>query len=709
MNLKHVLSRLAINKVSRFNGRRTPSWNYREICTCRYIQSANLSRSPNTPMAHWVFHRFIHSGQETLFSGAKGVETASDSLESEDDDAVMNEFLSRFVWIMRGKLSEVYTDAHRKEIDAMLQIIVAKVVSEMEEDFLEHFIDSESASMSQDFSEDLWATVREVSSVVLEDMKKAKKKEKMKGFLQSEEVKEMTRFAGEIGIRGDMLRELRFKWAREKLEDSEFYESLARMRKDSMEPDVESKIREASGNNTEGEDNDQVVSLPRRSGKIKYNIYGLDLSKPKWAEVAEQIHETGGSLWPQETKPITGECKIVTEKIISLQVDEDPSPLIAEWTELLQPSRVDWVQLLDRLKEQNDQMYFKVAELVLDEESFQTNVRDYSQLVDAHANHNKLDDAERIIKKMNEKGIMHDILTKTIMIHMYCKAGKLDLAKEAFESLRTQGFQPDMKVYTSMILAYVNVGDQKSAKALLTDIEFKNLKPSEDLFLAVLRSYAVIADPVGASWVMDRMHIAGYQSGLESNSYMVEVYSRSGSPEEARKYFDEIIKSGNKPDDKCVARMIAAYANKNLLDEALRLLLQLEKDGIELGLDTYSVLIDWLGKLQLIDEAEDLLGKFTEKGVSPSLDVHISLCDMYSRSREEKKTLQALGVLEANKEKLKHDEFERVINGLIAGGFRKDADRIRTLMIDRGFKESNQLNVAFQAFQTFNRTRSSRK
>ncbi|KAL8211548.1 hypothetical protein R6Q57_005985 [Mikania cordata] len=709
MNLKHVLSRLAINKVSRFNCRRTTSWNYREICTCRYIQSANLSRSPNTPMAHWVFHRHIHSGQETFFSGAKGVETASDSLESEDDDAVMNEFLSRFVWIMRGKLSEVYTDAHRKEIDAMLQIIVAKVVSEMEEDRLEHFIDSESASMSQDFSEDLWATVREVSSVVLEDMKKAKKKEKMKGFLQSEEVKEMTRFAGEIGIRGDMLRELRFKWAREKLEDSEFYESLARIRKDSMEPDVESKIREASRNNTEGEDNDQVVSLPRRSGKIKYNIYGLDLSKPKWAEVAEQIHETGGSLWPQETKPITGECKIVTEKIISLQVDEDPSPLIAEWTELLQPSRVDWVQLLDRLKEQNDQMYFKVAELVLDEESFQTNVRDYSQLVDAHAYHNKLDDAERIIKKMNEKGIMHDILTKTIMIHVYCKAGKLDLAKEAFESLRTQGFQPDMKVYTSMILAYVNVGDQKSAKALLTDIEFKNLKPSEDLFLAVLRSYALIADPVGASWVMDRMHIAGYQSGLESNSYLVEAYSRSGSPEEARKYFDEIIKSGNKPDDKCVARMIAAYANKNLLDEALRLLLQLEKDGIELGLDTYSVLIDWLGKLQLIDEAEDLLGKFTEKGVSPSLDVHISLCDMYSRSREEKKTLQALGVLEANKEKLKHDEFERVINGLIAGGFRKDADRIRTLMIDRGFKESNQLNVAFQAFQTLNRPRSSRK
>ncbi|KAL8226650.1 hypothetical protein R6Q57_016482 [Mikania cordata] len=120
-------------------------------------------------MTHWVFHRFIDSSQETVFSGAKGVETASESLESEVNDAVMNEFLSRCILDYAG-------------------------------------------------------------------------------------------FAGEIGIQVDMLRELRFKWACEKLEDSEFYESLARMHKDAMEREVESKIHEASGNNTKGEDSDQVVS-----------------------------------------------------------------------------------------------------------------------------------------------------------------------------------------------------------------------------------------------------------------------------------------------------------------------------------------------------------------------------------------------------------------------------------------------------------------
>ncbi|KAI3717695.1 hypothetical protein L1987_69472 [Smallanthus sonchifolius] len=646
-------------------------------------------------MADSIFRRFIHSSQETVFSGAKGVETVS--LESEDDDdAVINEFLSRFVWIMRGKLTEVYTEADKKEIDAMLHVIVGKVVSEMEEDRLEQFIDSG----SQDFSEDLWTTVREVSSVVLEDMKKAKKKEKMRSFLQSEEVKEMTRFAGEIGIRGDMLRELRFKWAREKLEDSDFYESLERMRKEAMEPEVESQ---SHGNDEDEDDDDQVVSLPKRSGKIKYNIYGLDLSKPKWAEVAEQIHEAGGSIWPQEAKPISGKCKVVTERIVSLQVDDDPSPLIAEWIELLQPTRVDWVALLDRLKEQNVQMYFKVAELVLDEETFQTNVRDYSQLVDEHAKHNQLDDAERIIQKMNEKGLTPDIWTKTTMVHMYSKAGNLNLAKQAFESLKSQGFQPDHKVYSSMVTAYINAGDLNSADSLLKNMELNKFNPSEDLYLALLRSFALNADPTGADRILTQMEYRGYQLGLESYTYLIEAYSRSGNPYQARKYFDDIIKHGYKPDDKCIALMIAAYASKNLLDNGLQLLLQLEKDGTELGLATYAVLIDWLSKLQLVDEAEDLLEKFTEKGVSPSLDVHISLCNMYAHAREEKKTLQALGVLEANKDKLKFVDFERVIKALIAGGFWQDAERMHKLMTDQGFK-SIPLSISLQASQT-SRTR----
>lgn len=277
----------------------------------------------------------------------------------------MNEFLSRFVWIMRGKLSEVYTDYDKKTIDGMLLIIVEKVVSEMEKGGLEQMLGTAMATPSDDFSEDLWITVWEVSNEVLKDMEKAAKKEKMKTFLQSEEIKEMCKFAGEAGIRGDLLRELRFKWAREKLEETEFYQSLERLIED--EAKESETVSEGAAINENGsdfvmgeEEKAKVVSLPTRRGKIKYKIYGLDLSDPKWAEVADKIQETGEIIWPQEPKPISGKCKIVTERILSLGEEDDPSPLLAEWVELLQPSRIDWLTLLDRLKEKNTRVYFKV-------------------------------------------------------------------------------------------------------------------------------------------------------------------------------------------------------------------------------------------------------------------------------------------------------------------------------------------------------------
>ncbi|XVF63836.1 hypothetical protein PTKIN_Ptkin09bG0118500 [Pterospermum kingtungense] len=144
-----------------------------------------------------------------------------------------------------------------------------------------------------------------------------------------------------------------------------------------------------------------------------------------------------------------------------------------------------------------------------------------------------------------------------------------------------------------------------------------------------------------------------------------------------------MIKLDHRLDDKCTASTIAAYEKENFLDKALGLILQLEKDGFEPGTATYTVLVDgW---------------------------VHVSLCDMYSRAGLEKKALQALGVLEAKKEELGSDEFERTINALITGGFVQDAWRIRGLMEARGFAPSEQLKIALLASQAFSGKRPAKR
>ncbi|CAK7356007.1 unnamed protein product [Dovyalis caffra] len=117
------------------------------------------------------------------------------------------------------------------------------------------------AITSQYFSEDLWKTVWEVRNTMLEDMKKERNKEKMKGFLQYEEV-------------------CRFKWAHEKMKESDFYEGLNHFKEEDR---AQEKV-EKEGNNamTMGEqcrDHDGlkllIKSMRRKSliGLRNQNLY----------------------------------------------------------------------------------------------------------------------------------------------------------------------------------------------------------------------------------------------------------------------------------------------------------------------------------------------------------------------------------------------------------------------------------------------------
>lgn len=650
------------------------------------------------------FRRFSSEG--TILS-----ESYNDSEDGSEEDAAMTEFLSRFVWIMRGKLSEAYPRCDKETINGMLLIIVDKVVGEMGKDGLQLMPVAGAANGSQDLSEDLWNTVREVSNVVLDDMQKAQQKEKLKGFLQSEEVKEMCRFAGEIGIRGDMLRELRFKWAREKMEESEFYQNLESLRVTESQTSAQEQSEGAEGT-TSGVHGDitekkpKVVSLPKRHGKIKYKIYGLDLSDPRWAEVADKVHQSEEMIWPEEPKPISGRCEIITEKILSLQEQDDPSPLLGEWVELLQPSRIDWIALLEKMKEKNSGSYLKVAELVLAEQSFQANTLDYAKLIDAHTKENRLEDAQRIIDKMKENGIQPAILMSSVLIHMYSKTGNLELAQKEYRSMKEHGLQPDIRVYKSLIKACVNAGLPKQGQLVMLDMTADGFKPALEDYLFLLRSFAQCGDVSNAQRIVANMQFDGFEPNVETCGLLVEAYARAGDSEQARHNFDYMLRLGHKPDDKSTAILVAAYEKDNQLDEALKLVLTLEKEnGFEPGVATYTVLVDWLSKMKLVEEVEQILKKISELGEVPPLDLQISLCDMYSQVGNEKKTLQALGVIESKSDQLGAKAFERIINALLVGGFANDAKRMSELMEARGFKPSESLNVSKIWAPTFSRRR----
>ncbi|KAG0462981.1 hypothetical protein HPP92_021457 [Vanilla planifolia] len=617
--------------------------------------------------------------------------------EEGEEDAAMNEFLSRFVWSIRGKISETYPDLSRDTRDTMILVICQKVVARLEPG-------SESTASSEppfELSEDLWKTIWEVSAAVQEAMRRDRVRMELRKYLHCDEVKQMCRFASDVGIRGEFLRELRFKWAKEKLEEVDFYREIDRMRE-------QVKIEEQKENGLIPDSKEEkdvmpkVTALPQRRGKIKYKIYGLDMSDPKWLEISHKLEEAEKYIMPMEVQPVVGQSKRVEDKIMSLDPNKDDlQPLLKDFAETLSAKRVDLLALLNRIKERNEDLYFKAAELLLDEHTFDTNIRDYSKLIDVHSKAGRIQDAERILSKMLEKGIQPDVLTSIILVHMYCKSGDLNRAKEAFEKLKQEGFQPDLAVYSSMITAYVNAGIPKQGEFLIREMEGNDVKPTRELYMQLLQAFASSGQVDAAQRIVNTMRFAGIQLTIEAYAFR-EAYSQAGDPDQAQGHFDHMMTTGLKPDDKCTACMVAAYAKKNFLDKALDLLLKLEKDGFEPGIETNSVLVDWLGRLQLVEEVELLLKKIEEIGEPPLL-VHVSLCDMYSMAKNEHKARQALNVLEGKKNLLKADQFERIVRGLLAGGFSSDAKRMYDVMQQQGFTPSEQTKVILTAAQSIPR------
>ncbi|KAG9455301.1 hypothetical protein H6P81_008205 [Aristolochia fimbriata] len=671
-----------------------PTFSYRR-CLLNAVSFGGEKPESSKPVTDFYSCRYFHSSQDNALM----VSDAEPRPEDEEvTDETMNEFLSRFVHKIRGNLVEVYPYYDKETIDAMLLVICQKVVSELERGTDGEMLDASLKYQSLDLSQDLWNTIWQVSQEVLEDMRKEMRKEQMKRLLQSDDVKEMSRFASDIGIRGDMLRELRFKWAREKLEESEFYQSLELRRQEILQQEKGVEEKGAEGADVRGDDSKQkVVTLPQRRGKIKYKIYGLDLSSSKWEEVADRIHEAERYIAPEEPKEITGKCKLVTQKIFNLKEEDDPSPLLVEWAELLKPAKVDWLALLDRLRDCNPSVYFKVAEIVLDEKSFEANCSDYTRLIDHYAKESDVDNAERILRKMTETGINPDVTTSTVLFHLYSKTNNLDRAKNAFEHLRSQGIRPDIGIYTSMIMAYVNGGDPKSGEHLMREMEGRGIAPTKEIYMELLRAFAQLGHIDGARRMFTSMNFAGFQTSLEMYALLLEVYGHKGDSDLARSTFDEMRKQGgHKPDDRCTASVMAAYEKNNALDKALGLLIELEKEGFKPGIATNAVMVDWLVKLQLFDEAEQLLGKMGESG-EVKLRLQISLCDMYARLGLEKKALEALRIVESKKELLKATDYERIIRGFLAGGLEQEAVKVHDQMQKEGFPSSESLNVSIMA------------
>ncbi|CAH8316441.1 unnamed protein product [Eruca vesicaria subsp. sativa] len=308
-------------------------------------------------------------------------------------------------------------------------------------------------------------------------------------------------------------------------------------------------------------------------------------------------------------------CQALMKQIICFEKEEEEGSfccdLLAAWVRRMKPIRADWLSLLKELSNLESPFYIKVAEFALLEDSFEANPRDYTKIIHYYGKLNQIQDAEKTLVAMKNRGFLIDQVTLTAMLQSYSKAGYHRLAEETFNDIKLLGEPLDYRSYGSMIMAYIRAGTPEKAEALLREMDSLDICAGREVYKALLRAYSMSGDAQGSKRVFDALQIAGITPDAKLCGLLINAYSVSGQSQNARLAFENMRKAGIKATDKCVALVLSAYEIEEKLNEALRFLVELEKDSIMVGKEASAVLAGWFKKLGVVEQVELLLREFS--------------------------------------------------------------------------------------------------
>ncbi|CAA6669492.1 unnamed protein product [Spirodela intermedia] len=323
----------------------------------------------------------------------------------------------------------------------------------------------------------------------------------------------------------------------------------------------------------------------------------VEPSSVKWVEIGPEItHEQAQAIARLPPK-MTKRCRALMRHIICFSPQQGNLPLLlSAWVKVMKPKRADWLSVLKETKRLEDPLFLQVFQYALLEDSFEANIRDYTNIIGAFAEQKRFQDAEATFLAMKRKGFAPDQVTLTLLVNLYSKAGRFEQAKETFGEIRFLGEPLDKRAYGSMIMAYIRAGKPEEGEMLLREMDAQEIYACKEVYKAMLRAYSLAGRPDGAQRIFDAIQLAGIVPDARLCALLIHSYCAVHQSDEAMS-----------PNDKCVALMIGAFQEEGKLDRAVSLLMDLERDGVVTGRETSNVLTQWFRRLGLSDELEDIL------------------------------------------------------------------------------------------------------
>ncbi|KAK2999272.1 hypothetical protein RJ639_023467 [Escallonia herrerae] len=174
------------------------------------------------------------------------------------------------------------------------------------------------------------------------------------------------------------------------------------------------------------------------------------------------------------------------------------------------------------------------------------NVYTYNTLIDAYVRERDFGGVEEMLSAMENEGVTRNVATYTLLTDGYSSNvyGKIEDVEKMLDEMRERGIEPDVQLYNSIISWNCKLGNMKRAFALFDELPERGVVPNVHTYGALIYCVCKAGNMDAAEILHNEMQRKGIEVNLVILNTLMDGYCKNGMIDEAWRLQSNMEKRG---------------------------------------------------------------------------------------------------------------------------------------------------------------------
>ena len=265
---------------------------------------------------------------------------------------------------------------------------------------------------------------------------------------------------------------------------------------------------------------------------------------------------------------------------------------------------------------------------------FQPDVVVYTSLVHAWCRAYRIDEAERVVKQMKEKGVLPNVFTYSVLIDAMCRSNQVNRAHDLLIEMIDAGCAPNAATFNCLMRVHVKAGRKQKALEVYNQMKRLSCSPDEITFNFLIEAHCRDgADLDAALKLLNQMVLKGCTPNASTFNLILRRVLSLSDVNAAHKMYAKMKEVKCRGNVVTYNLLMQLFGQARSTDMVLKMRREMEEEGVEANVNTYKVLVSVFCAMGHWNRAYRLFREMTEeKGIDPSPGITEAVLSVLKRA-----------------------------------------------------------------------------